>query len=533
MKIRTILSFLLSLNFIFFSGLAFANYPATMTTPATVSSSSVYYDNYGGGPYQSADSYCEQRIAATVNDGGGAVLSCSFETPANPVNFSGTLYTIKAITHTRSWGNGTYYLRAVASCPAGYSLSGDSCALTDAAKAAKVATCASGGTLLPDGLNCSSPVDPIANQACFNQALSEATNNSTKSILVDAGAAVNGKMPNFPDGVSSCRNGCKTQVFSNSTTYGTAKSVLVNGVLHYYMSGSNTLPMKTGLDAKGNAVQDPSLSSTPLDYTCTAISSTELTVPSTVNVPMNTCPVGQVAGYSGSTPVCMSSTGQTMVNNTAVPAGKTVTQTQTTNPDGSTTVKTETKDNLTGLTSTATNSYGPNVAIPVVSNSSSDSSMQPSDAVKNGILKACRDNPNLAMCKSSDSDFPTDYNKETTQKATFSILNAAVPVSVNVALPSPTREEFFIPTYKEGFQGVWDSHSADLAQTPFAQFAKSFIPSFSDTNTCPHFDFQIDMAGLGHIDADKLNPPCSMYDLIKVIFLLSTAFACRRIIFGG
>lgn len=136
---------------------------------------------------------------------------------------------------------------------------------------------------------------------------------------------------------------------------------------------------------------------------------------------------------------------------------------------------------------------------------------------------------------------PTDYNREATQTQIAndigaiknSLSNVSVPnVSVpsNIAVPLPA--DLWKVKYENGFKGVWDAKKDAFTSSSFIQALDGFKPGFESGGSCPHFVVNLDFPIIGPVSGD-LAPPCWLLDAIGVIMLISAAFACRRIIFGG
>ncbi len=63
----------------------------------------------------------------------------------------------------------------------------------------------------------------------------------------------------------------------------------------------------------------------------------------------------------------------------------------------------------------------------------------------------------------------------------------------------------------------------------FTGLISALTPSLASTGTCPAWNIG-DLLGLSF---GELKPPCFIWDVIKVIFVVTALFMARRIIFGG
>ena len=96
--------------------------------------------------------------------------------------------------------------------------------------------------------------------------------------------------------------------------------------------------------------------------------------------------------------------------------------------------------------------------------------------------------------------------------------------------PSKAKS-FYESDYEDGFQGVWDTQSAALKQTGFFEFLQQFKMSFGggsapDMQIC--FNVMVDL-GCKNIPFDWT----AILPFLKLCILLTAAFTCRKIIFGG
>jgi hypothetical protein len=99
------------------------------------------------------------------------------------------------------------------------------------------------------------------------------------------------------------------------------------------------------------------------------------------------------------------------------------------------------------------------------------------------------------------------------------------------ALPTIPTDGFYTRQFEGGLSGVFTDRMAQMQDTPLFTFANQFrIANGIGTAPVWHLDFS--SVGLGVHDL-KLFDSDNSWAIIRLVILLSTFFACRRIIFGG
>lgn len=95
----------------------------------------------------------------------------------------------------------------------------------------------------------------------------------------------------------------------------------------------------------------------------------------------------------------------------------------------------------------------------------------------------------------------------------------------------PQIEPFYDPIYKVGVGGVWQQRMTEIDNSPFIDFMHSFVPSFS--SSCPAFALGFNIASWANYGTVSFWSLCWIFDFIKVVMLVTAAFLCRALIFGG
>jgi len=95
----------------------------------------------------------------------------------------------------------------------------------------------------------------------------------------------------------------------------------------------------------------------------------------------------------------------------------------------------------------------------------------------------------------------------------------------------PAVTPFYEQKYPDGLSGVWSQVSADIDNSAFIGFLKSFVPTFS--GSCPTFGLSFNIASWANFGAVSFWNMCWIFDFIKIIFLVTAVFTARALTFGG
>lgn len=269
---------------------------------------------------------------------------------------------------------------ATGSCPEGYHVTGSNCT-ADAAY-----TCPSGQNWTLSGSNCTRPdcVLPQVRNAgtgvCETNCASAAGQTAASGYFDGGTSKGDANIPRAP-----CYNGC-VATFSGSYP---AKSALVNGVVHYYASGSYNL----------------------LNVSCTG--SPGVTAGA---VPGDTCGANTYLGNLNGKPVCIVQSNQTVAATgdpvtsssssssvQSVSGANTTTTTTTTAADGTQTVTASTVVTATGApVSSTTTSTGPS-AVPSAGSGSAYPINSTSGEPEGSVSDFCSRNPSADLCATTTS----------------------------------------------------------------------------------------------------------------------------------
>ena len=85
--------------------------------------------------------------------------------------------------------------------------------------------------------------------------------------------------------------------------------------------------------------------------------------------------------------------------------------------------------------------------------------------------------------------------------------------------------------YPDGMVGIWQEHSEALQQTPMFGFLNQF--QLSPNGTQPDLNVCFNLGAMGDFGCSSFEIPAIIWPFIKIVILISAAFLCRALIFGG
>jgi hypothetical protein len=88
---------------------------------------------------------------------------------------------------------------------------------------------------------------------------------------------------------------------------------------------------------------------------------------------------------------------------------------------------------------------------------------------------------------------------------------------------------FYTAKYPDGLSGVWSAKKSSFENTSFKRAVNTLMPTNISGGSCPSWTFP-DVLGM-HVG--DLEPPCSIWPVLRIFFMITTLFYSRRIIFGG
>lgn len=85
-------------------------------------------------------------------------------------------------------------------------------------------------------------------------------------------------------------------------------------------------------------------------------------------------------------------------------------------------------------------------------------------------------------------------------------------------------------SYPDGIEGVWSDFAGDIQQTEFLQFVRQFEV---DVGGGAPPDFNICFTALVDLGCHSIAPPDFVWSVMRLFMLITAAFTCRKLIFGG
>lgn len=97
--------------------------------------------------------------------------------------------------------------------------------------------------------------------------------------------------------------------------------------------------------------------------------------------------------------------------------------------------------------------------------------------------------------------------------------------------PKEDLTSFWESEYEEGLEGIWDEKQGELESTAFIGFLDQFQPSFGGGSV--NYSFCFNLGAMGNFGCQEMPIDSRIFPAIKIFILITAAFLCRRIIFGG
>lgn len=139
---------------------------------------------------------------------------------------------------------------------------------------------------------------------------------------------------------------------------------------------------------------------------------------------------------------------------------------------------------------------------------------------------------NVAPVAEPGAAVPSDIAKNSTLEAVKTDLDKIADESVPVVPGLPSVPKFYDRVYPDGFKSVWDKHSSTLQNASMFKAIGKFVPSWGG-GQCPSFQIDLSLSGWANYGSHDISIPCTVWDIVGALTMLSAVFAARRIIFGG
>ncbi|MBL4703846.1 MAG: hypothetical protein JKY54_04955 [Flavobacteriales bacterium] len=154
--------------------------------------------------------------------------------------------------------------------------------------------------------------------------------------------------------------------------------------------------------------------------------------------------------------------------------------------------------------------------------------------IKTGIegmtKEQIKGNGSLAAIASNTAK--TANNTKGTSENTAEILKSISETDVSNTFNPESAASFYESEYEDGFGGVWQEKSGEFQQTEAYQFLQQF--KFNGGGAAPDSSICFNLGQFMDFGCSELPvPDAGLLAILKVFILISAAFLCRRLIFGG
>jgi hypothetical protein len=154
--------------------------------------------------------------------------------------------------------------------------------------------------------------------------------------------------------------------------------------------------------------------------------------------------------------------------------------------------------------------------------------------IKTGIegmtKEQIKGNGSLAAIASNTAK--TANNTLGTSENTAEILKSISETEIGDSFNPENAASFYESEYEEGFAGVWQEKSGEFQQTEAYQFLQQF--KFNGGGAAPDTSICFNLGQFMDFGCSELPvPDAGLLAILKVFILISAAFLCRRLIFGG
>jgi len=154
--------------------------------------------------------------------------------------------------------------------------------------------------------------------------------------------------------------------------------------------------------------------------------------------------------------------------------------------------------------------------------------------IKNGIEGMTKEQMkgNASLSAIASNTAKTANNTLSTAGSTADILTTLTETNVSNTFNPESSASFYESEYENGFAGVWEEKSSEFQQTEAYQFLQQF--KFNGGGAAPDTSMCFNLGQFMDFGCSELPvPDAGLLAILKVFILISAAFLCRRLIFGG
>lgn len=98
--------------------------------------------------------------------------------------------------------------------------------------------------------------------------------------------------------------------------------------------------------------------------------------------------------------------------------------------------------------------------------------------------------------------------------------------------PNKNQISFWDSSYPNGLTGIWAEKEADFQQTSFINWLNSFKLQFNGSSAVPEWSMCFDL-GIVDLGCNDILLDSRIWGAIRLFILITAAFLCRRLVFGG
>lgn len=157
-----------------------------------------------------------------------------------------------------------------------------------------------------------------------------------------------------------------------------------------------------------------------------------------------------------------------------------------------------------------------------------------------------------ATPQATASSTPTGATSPSTTAAIYSPSQVAASSNYNGTGASPSEEgegegadtsfsdtpfldlpSLYEQKYESGLVGVWNEKKPALMGSGFMQSVSASFPTIAGGGECPTWSMNLNFGQHANFGTQAIQVPCFVWNAIALIFLVTSCFTARRIIFGG
>lgn len=96
-----------------------------------------------------------------------------------------------------------------------------------------------------------------------------------------------------------------------------------------------------------------------------------------------------------------------------------------------------------------------------------------------------------------------------------------------------TASTFYSSKYPTGLTGVWTNAKANIMASSAGSTITALTPQFGNSGTIPTWSMNFNLGKLGNFGQQTLTIPAYIWNILSIIFIVSSLFVARGLILGG